>query len=110
MGGRVGHSHPREFLRGELAGGYGVINDLPLATVDRFLLHGEEGHLRPDRDHRAREPIRVGHDPAHIELAADDEDQEVQDERSPGQAPEASRFEDGRKRLQDGATVARKRQ
>ena len=92
MGCCVGHSHPREFLRGELAGGYGVINDLPLATVDRFLLHGKKGHLRPDLDHGAREAIRVGHDPAHVELAEDDKDQEIEDKRRPGQAPKARRF------------------
>ena len=87
MGRGIGHSHPREFLRGELPRGHRVINFLAFTTVDRFLLHGEERHPRPDLDQRARNLIRVGHDPAHVEFSQHHEDQEIKDERGPGQAP-----------------------
>ena len=87
MGRCVGCAHPRNFPRGQLPGRHGVINFLAFAAVDRFLLHREKRHLRPDFDKRPGHPSGVGHDPAHIELSEDDEDQKVEDERGPGQAP-----------------------
>ena len=91
MGRSIGCAHPREFLRSELPGRHGVIDDLSLALAlhagHAFLLHCEEGHARPDTDERSRDFIGVRHDPTHVELPEDDEDQEIQDERGPRQAP-----------------------
>ena len=86
-------------------GGDGVEGDLALG---RLLGAHEEGHLRPDLDDVARDPVGVGHGPAHVDLAEDDEEEDVEPDRGAKQSPEADGFVDAQEGVHAGTLPHRR--